>query len=391
MAWSMRTPPACRRQARSAAIKGANPPVASARGENVVSPQFWPLVLNKSGGAPICSPTRTSFCLLQAELPPAFVPTAKSARKPMRMPACVIFCCAAAKERSAIHCRNEWKRISRSFSPANSRTALLCGSRQCAGQFCQFQSLAGSQAGGVQGFEQRVFCKCGPVRGAKLREILAQRRADASRKIFLKKAIEKPPEHRHLLPARSRPIDQFAVRFPIGLIGSFASRFCNPRFTENGGGVGVKRIIKNAARWRIWTEMIGISAEQGVHRAQRQYVRFHVRCRPGRAPLRLPYRRCRSRRVNVARKFARPSPRLVAPLQCPKLSCTSPGQRQRQCVLARFRPDDSRSLEGAAALYRAAASCTVQISNVSVLESDLRLLRHVCFQWHVRRVGQLLQ
>jgi adenylate cyclase len=40
IAWSMRAPPACRRQARRAAIKGAKPPVASARGENVVSPQF---------------------------------------------------------------------------------------------------------------------------------------------------------------------------------------------------------------------------------------------------------------------------------------------------------------------------------------------------------------
>ena len=36
MAWSMRTPPACRMHARSVAMNGANPLERSARGENVV-------------------------------------------------------------------------------------------------------------------------------------------------------------------------------------------------------------------------------------------------------------------------------------------------------------------------------------------------------------------
>ena len=116
MAWSMRTPPACRMQARSVAMKGANPPATSARGENVVSPQFWPLVLNKSGGAPICRPTSTSFCSLQAALPRWIHADRKIGDEADAHAGIVIFCCAAAKERSAIHCRNEWNRISRSFS-----------------------------------------------------------------------------------------------------------------------------------------------------------------------------------------------------------------------------------------------------------------------------------
>ena len=52
-------------------------------------------------------------------LPLTCMPTARSAIKPMRIPASMAFFCASAKERSASHCRKAWKSNSCSCPPQN--------------------------------------------------------------------------------------------------------------------------------------------------------------------------------------------------------------------------------------------------------------------------------
>ena len=118
MAWSIRTPPAARIAARSVAMNGSNPVASSPCGENAVSPQSCPRVLNRSGGAPTLKPSNSSCGRDHAWLPPGFIPTATSEISPMRMPCLRASSCTAAKLRAASHCRNMWNWTSRDSAAA---------------------------------------------------------------------------------------------------------------------------------------------------------------------------------------------------------------------------------------------------------------------------------
>ncbi len=127
--WSMRTPPGTAITARSISRKAAKPCVRIARGLKVVSPQRCPCALNTSGGAPTVRPISRSCCRLHAWLPAPSVPTARSAIRPIAMPASSAARCAAASWRAAAHCRKRWKSTASGWSRAKARTARYDGDR----------------------------------------------------------------------------------------------------------------------------------------------------------------------------------------------------------------------------------------------------------------------